>query len=156
MQQQLQNLVGKRFIIDTDYIQLAHYPRYLKAMAVRMDKLRADPSRDAKLMAEWSSVASHWQRMPKRTGHDVDPKLIEFRWLLEELRVSLFAQRATHADAGICEAAVKVWGKFVTLGDDRCGVLYLLFYRCPTIVASTSSATTSKSSASREAAVYWQ
>lgn len=109
MQQQLQNLVGKRFIIDTDYIQLAHYPRYLKAMAVRMDKLRADPSRDAKLMAEWSSVAQPWQRMPKRTGHDVDPKLIEFRWLLEELRVSLFAQELRTPMPVSVKRLQKVW-----------------------------------------------
>lgn len=92
MQQQLQNLVTKRFIAEVDFAQLAHYPRYLKAITVRMDKLRADPARDAKLMAEWNIVAQPWQRTPRKSGVDADPKLIEFRWLLEELRVSLFAQ----------------------------------------------------------------
>eukprot|EP01030_Chromulinospumella_sphaerica_P007171 gene7171-7013_t len=61
MQQQLQNLVTKRFIAEVDFAQLAHYPRYLKAITVRMDKLRADPARDAKLMAEWNIVALPWQ-----------------------------------------------------------------------------------------------
>jgi ATP-dependent helicase HrpA len=42
MQAQLQALIGKRFLADNDYAQLAHFPRYLKAMNVRLDKLRAE------------------------------------------------------------------------------------------------------------------
>ncbi|WMW79160.1 ATP-dependent RNA helicase HrpA [Undibacterium cyanobacteriorum] len=109
MQQQLQQLLTKRFVVDNDYTQLAHFPRYLKAMAVRMDKLRADPSRDTKLMAEWSSVAQAWQRTPKRTGADADPKLTEFRWLLEELRVSLFAQELRTPMPVSVKRLQKVW-----------------------------------------------
>jgi ATP-dependent helicase HrpA len=109
MQQQLQSLVTKRFIAEVDFAQLAHYPRYLKAITVRMDKLRADPSRDAKLLAEWNSVAQAWQRTPRKSGVDADPKLIEFRWLLEELRVSLFAQELKTPMPVSVKRLQKVW-----------------------------------------------
>ncbi len=109
MQQQLQQLVTKRFIAEVDFVQLAHYPRYLKAITVRMDKLRADPARDSKLMAEWNTVAAPWQRTPRRSGADADPKLVEFRWLLEELRVSLFAQELRTPMPVSVKRLQKVW-----------------------------------------------
>ena len=91
MQAQLQSLISKRFVADNDYTQLAHFPRYLKAVQVRMDKLRADPARDTKQMAEWSLAATPWQRAQKAIRRG-DPKMEEYRWMLEELRVSLYAQ----------------------------------------------------------------
>ncbi|MCX7218611.1 MAG: DUF3418 domain-containing protein, partial [Burkholderiales bacterium] len=109
MQSQLQMLVSKRFIADNDFTQLAQFPRYLKAMTVRMDKLRADPARDAKLMLEWNSVAQPWQRTPRKTGPDADPKLQEFRWLLEELRVSLYAQELRTPMPVSAKRLQKVW-----------------------------------------------
>ncbi len=109
MQTQLQQLVHKRFIAENDYVQLAHFPRYLKAMAVRIDKLRADPARDQKQMAEWNSVAQAWLRHPRRHGADADPKLIEFRWMLEELRVSLFAQELKTPMPVSVKRLQKVW-----------------------------------------------
>ncbi|TCS35734.1 ATP-dependent helicase HrpA [Paucimonas lemoignei] len=92
IQSQLQGLMTKRFIADNDYTQLSHFPRYLKAISVRLEKLRADPARDTRLMAEWQQVAQPWQRALKGQGARSDPRMVEFRWLLEELRVSLFAQ----------------------------------------------------------------
>jgi ATP-dependent helicase HrpA len=109
IQNQLQMLITKRFIAETDFSQLAHFPRYLKAITIRMDKLRADPARDAKLMAEWNSVAQPWQRTPRKTGADADPKLLEFRWLLEELRVSLFAQELRTPMPVSVKRLQKVW-----------------------------------------------
>ena len=109
IQSQLQMLITKRFIADTDFSQLVHFPRYLKAITIRMDKLRADPARDAKLMAEWNSVAQPWQRTPRKTGADADPKLLEFRWLLEELRVSLFAQELRTPMPVSVKRLQKVW-----------------------------------------------
>lgn len=109
IQNQLQMLITKRFIAETDFSQLAHFPRYLKAITIRMDKLRADPARDAKLMAEWNSVAQPWQRVPRKTGADADPKLLEFRWLLEELRVSLFAQELRTPMPVSVKRLQKVW-----------------------------------------------
>ncbi|MFZ6645316.1 ATP-dependent RNA helicase HrpA [Undibacterium sp. TJN25] len=109
MQAQLQALVTKRFIAENDFTQLSHFPRYLKAMTVRMDKLRADPARDAKLMAEWLSVAQAFQRMPKKGEQNADPKLVEFRWLLEELRVSLYAQELRTPMPVSVKRLQKVW-----------------------------------------------
>ncbi|MBI3284392.1 MAG: ATP-dependent RNA helicase HrpA [Burkholderiales bacterium] len=109
MQAQLQLLISKRFIADNDFTQLSHFPRYLKAITVRLDKLRADPARDAKLLAEWNSVAQPWQRAPRKTGPDADPKLTEFRWLLEELRVSLFAQELRTPMPVSVKRLQKVW-----------------------------------------------
>ncbi|HWT71502.1 MAG TPA: ATP-dependent RNA helicase HrpA [Oxalicibacterium sp.] len=107
MQSQLQNLVGKRFIADTAYTQLAHFPRYLKAIGARIDKLRADPARDAKAMAEWQQAAAPWQRALKE--RHADPKMAEYRWLLEELRVSLFAQELRTPMPVSVKRLQKVW-----------------------------------------------
>ena len=111
IQAQLQALIGKRFIADTDYANLTHFPRYLKAINVRLEKLSADPTRDARLMAEWAQVATPWQRAQKerQSGKSADPKMIEFRWLLEELRVSLFAQELRTPMPVSAKRLQKVW-----------------------------------------------
>jgi ATP-dependent helicase HrpA len=109
MQSQLQALVGKRFIADNDYTQLTHFPRYLKAINVRLEKLRADPARDARLVAEWAQAAAPWQRAQKDRQKSADPKMEEFRWLLEELRVSLFAQELRTPMPVSVKRLQKVW-----------------------------------------------
>ncbi|RSZ58813.1 ATP-dependent RNA helicase HrpA [Massilia atriviolacea] len=111
MQSQLQGLVHKRFLIDNDYAQLAHFPRYLKAINVRLEKLRADPARDAKLMAEWTQSASHFMRAARDrlAGKNTDPKMVEFRWMLEELRVSLYAQELRTPMPVSAKRLQKVW-----------------------------------------------
>ena len=48
--------MAKHFIVDTDYERLQHYPRYLKAAGLRLDKLRADPVRDARQLADWQAL----------------------------------------------------------------------------------------------------
>ncbi|WP_373988449.1 ATP-dependent RNA helicase HrpA [Duganella sp. BuS-21] len=111
MQQQLQGLVHKRFLMENDYSQLSHFPRYLKAMNVRIEKLRGDPSRDTKLMAEWQQAATLYQRAnrEKSAGKNTDPKMVEFRWMLEELRVSLFAQELRTPMPVSAKRLLKVW-----------------------------------------------
>ena len=111
IQGQLQGLVHKRFVAETDYAQLAHFPRYLKAINVRLEKMRGDPSRDAKLMAEWNQSASHFVRAAKDrlAGKNTDPKMVEFRWMLEELRVSLYAQELRTPMPVSAKRLQKVW-----------------------------------------------
>jgi len=92
MQQQLAQLMTRRFLIDTPYVQLAHFPRYLKAIGLRIDKLKADPARDQRALAEFLPLLQSYQRVAAQRRDIVDPRMQEFRWLLEELRVSLFAQ----------------------------------------------------------------
>ena len=110
IQAQLQGLVHKRFVTDTEYTQLSHFPRYLKAINVRMEKLRGDPARDAKSMAEWTSAASQFLRISKiQAGKVLDPRMTEFRWMLEELRVSLYAQELRTPMPVSAKRLQKVW-----------------------------------------------
>ena len=108
MQSQVLSLIHKRFVVETEHAQLAHFPRYLKAMQIRLEKLRADPARDARLMSEWQQAAMPWQRALKGGAHG-DPKMQEFRWMLEELRVSLFAQELKTPMPVSVKRLQKVW-----------------------------------------------
>lgn len=92
VQQQLQRLVPKTFLSSTPYAQLQHFPRYLKAVQLRLDKLRADPARDASKLAELRPQDQRFWRMVAERKGVQDARLQELRWLLEELRVSFFAQ----------------------------------------------------------------
>jgi len=109
MQAQLDALIGKRFIVDTPYAQLAHFPRYLKGIALRIDKLKADSSRDARQFAELQPLAQHYQRALAQRGGVPDARLAEFRWLLEELRISLFAQELRTPMPVSVKRLYKVW-----------------------------------------------
>ncbi|CAB3765166.1 ATP-dependent helicase [Burkholderia sp. MSh2] len=109
LQQQLGALVGKRFVIDTPYAQLAHFPRYLKGIALRIDKLKADPARDAKQSADLLPLAQQYQRAVSQRGGVADSRLAEFRWLLEELRISLFAQELRTPMPVSVKRLHKVW-----------------------------------------------
>ncbi|WP_144156432.1 ATP-dependent RNA helicase HrpA [Paraburkholderia sp. BCC1885] len=109
MQNQLDALIGKRFVIDTPYAQLAHFPRYLKGMALRIDKLKADPARDARQFAEFHPLLQNYQRALAQRGGVMDARLLEFRWLLEELRISLFAQELRTPMPVSVKRLYKVW-----------------------------------------------
>jgi ATP-dependent helicase HrpA len=109
MTQQLQALVGKRFLLDTPYAQLVHFPRYLKAVGLRIDKLKADASRDMRLSAEMAPLVQPYQRTVAQRKSVVDARLAEFRWLLEELRVSLFAQELRTPMPVSVKRLYKVW-----------------------------------------------
>ena len=90
--QQLQRLVPKRFLALTPWTQLQHCARYLKAIVLRLEKWRADPARDgAKMLELKPQEQRYWRLVAERKGA-VDDRMLEFRWLLEELRVSFFAQ----------------------------------------------------------------
>ncbi|MGI4718525.1 MAG: ATP-dependent RNA helicase HrpA [Janthinobacterium lividum] len=111
---QLQGLIHKRFIADNEYSQLAHFPRYLKAINVRIEKLRGNPSRDAQLMAEWQTAAAQFQRTLKNQPvKNNDPRMTEFRWMLEELRVSLFAQELRTPMPVSAKRLQKVWESMI-------------------------------------------
>ena len=100
-------MLHKEFIADTPFERLQHIPRYLKAINVRLEKLRADPARDARQMAVMHSVQQAWQRK-LATQHD-DARLEEFGWLLQELRVSLFAQELKTPVIVSVKRLQKIW-----------------------------------------------
>jgi ATP-dependent helicase HrpA len=91
---QVARLLPKDFVIATPYERLQHFTRYLKAASLRLDKLRADPGRDARAFGEYTPLEQVWQRedIRQRRQGARDPQLDQMRWLLEELRVQLFAQ----------------------------------------------------------------
>lgn len=91
---QLGHLIYPGFLNATAWERLPHLTRYLKGMVMRFDKYPTNPSRDGQHAA---SIAILWnqylQRLEKHRKAGVsDPNLTEFRWQIEELRISLFAQ----------------------------------------------------------------
>jgi ATP-dependent helicase HrpA len=109
--QQLQRLVPKRFLVTTPYAQLHHFPRYLKAVQARIDKARSDPSRDATKLAELRPQDQRfWRLVAERKGAQ-DARLQEVRWLLEELRVSFFAQELRTPQPVSLKRLDKAWAQ---------------------------------------------
>ena len=108
---QMSALLQKRFIVATPYERLQHFPRYLKAVAMRLDKAKNDAARDARWMADWQALARPWEREygQMRKSATVDPFLEEFRWLLEELRVALFAQELRTPSPVSVKRLQKMW-----------------------------------------------
>ncbi|MEJ2553328.1 MAG: DUF3418 domain-containing protein, partial [Gammaproteobacteria bacterium] len=94
IQDQLRHLVYTGFVTATPYGQLGHLPRYLKAVELRLAKLEQHAGRDAPLLAQLLPLwQAYWQRAEKQRKLGIaDAALEEYHWLLEELRVSLFAQ----------------------------------------------------------------
>jgi len=92
---QMKELIGQRFLERTALERLAHYPRYLAAAVARLKRLSAkSAARDAEhaaLLARYRALYEERRRKHEAEGV-VDPALERFRWLVEELRVSLFAQ----------------------------------------------------------------
>ena len=109
--QQLQRLLGKRFLVDTPWLHLHHFARYLKAITFRLDKLRADPARDAAKLAELRPQDQRfWRLLAERKGA-TDERMLEFRWLLEELRVSFFAQELRTPQPVSVKRLDKAWAQ---------------------------------------------
>jgi len=113
MEGQLTRLMAKSFVIDTPYTQLVHFPRYLKGMAMRVDKLKGDPTRDSQRVQEMTPLTQQWQRAEKQLRSQgrgaADARLDEFRWMLEELRVALFAQELRTPQPMSIKRLQKVW-----------------------------------------------
>ena len=109
--QQLQRLVPKRFLTATPYAQLQHFPRYLKAITARLEKWRVDPARDAARMVELKPQEQrYWRLVAERKGA-TDARMQEFRWLLEELRVSFFAQELRTPQPVSIKRLEKAWSQ---------------------------------------------
>jgi len=92
---------------------LQHLPRYLKAITLRLDKLRGDPARDAQRLAELRPQEQrYWRLVAERKGA-MDERMQEFRWLLEELRVSFFAQELRTPQPVSIKRLDKAWALLV-------------------------------------------
>jgi ATP-dependent helicase HrpA len=105
--EQLDLMIYAGFIRNTPYQQLKAIPRYLKAVQYRLDK------RDNTLqkVQEASRYAARfWQDVQKKAKKDkVVPEQDSFRWMLEEFRVSLFAQQLKTAYPVSVKRMDKAW-----------------------------------------------
>ena len=95
VEQQIYLLVYKGCFSQTPWEHLQHISRYLKALRLRIEKHPANPDRDGKNAASVGQIWQKWQDKVsalQQAHHDIPQALQDFRWLIEELRVSLFAQ----------------------------------------------------------------
>jgi len=91
---QMDALVFRGFLLAHPPERMLHLPRYLKAMESRLGKLPQHAGRDLGAMNELAPLESAWRTKHVQLAAEgrEDPALDDFRWRLEELRVSLFAQ----------------------------------------------------------------
>jgi ATP-dependent helicase HrpA len=94
MAKDLATLVPKRFLDYTPWDQIPELPRYLKAMAIRADRAALSPAKDQERQKQIQIYVTAWQKWAAEKPTDPAElvRLREFRWLVEELKVSLFAQ----------------------------------------------------------------
>jgi ATP-dependent helicase HrpA len=85
-------LVSPEFLRTTPYARLALFPRYLKAMKLRAERARKNPAKDAERQKQVAAYAGAVRRLPPGEGTEA------LRWLIEELRVSVFAQELGTAE----------------------------------------------------------
>ncbi|CRL59661.1 ATP-dependent RNA helicase HrpA [Proteus vulgaris] len=92
---QLGQLVFPGFVTSHGWKRLADIPRYLSAIEKRMEKLAIDPNRDRAQMSRVENVIQQWQQwLGKLTEKQKQQDDVQnIRWMIEELRVSLFAQQ---------------------------------------------------------------
>ncbi len=102
MEGDLERLVPADFLEQTPFARLQHLPRYLKAIQVRAERAALKPAKDAEKGVQLAAFDGWRTRVPK-AAHG------RFRWLLEEFRVSLFAQELGTSES-VSEAKLKALG----------------------------------------------
>ena len=93
--QQLQQLIYPGFLFRTPLSWLQQYPRYLKAISLRLEKAPSQIQKDKVWTADVDSLWQPWQQRLEKEGEaaiSANDNLVLYRWMLEEYRVSLFAQ----------------------------------------------------------------
>ncbi len=90
---QLEQLVYPGFVARTGYAQLSQLPRYLSAIEKRLESLPGNVQRDALNMAVVQRLEDDYDDAVSALlpGRKAGPELTQVRWMIEELRVSLFA-----------------------------------------------------------------
>jgi len=90
IRRQLAGLIHPGFVTETGWRHLHQVPRYLRAIAYRLDRLPGGVARDRQLMAQVHEIESEYREL--RAALPASDPLSEIRWMIEELRVGLFAQ----------------------------------------------------------------
>jgi ATP-dependent helicase HrpA len=89
IREQLNHLLYHGFVHHTPDDYLKRLPAYFQAVGLRLDKLLTDPAKDRQRMAE---VMPHWQRYLKQKNKHQTEAMQQYRWMIEEFRISVFAQ----------------------------------------------------------------
>ena len=114
MRQRLQTLLAAGFATRTPWAQWPRLPIYLKAMTLRLEKYSGNPARDAAREADIQELEQMWQEKTDglvKQGLPVSDDLAAFRWMIEELRVSLFAQELKTPYPVSVKRLLKEWEK---------------------------------------------
>jgi ATP-dependent helicase HrpA len=95
VREQLTALIHQGFVSETGFTQLPQLVRYVRAIDRRLDRLADNPNQDQLLMFQVQDAQDEYQRVLERlpAGRRTDPDVRRIRWMLEELRVSFFAQQ---------------------------------------------------------------
>ena len=112
MRQRLQTLLAAGFATRTPWAQWPRLPIYLKAMTLRLEKYSSNPARDAAREADIQELEQMWQEKTDglvKQGLPVSDDLAAFKWMIEELRVSLFAQELKTPYPVSVKRLMKVW-----------------------------------------------
>ena len=109
----LERLLQKGFMLDASWNQLKSFTRYLKAMEYRLDKLQGNLPRDRVSMTEFASVYEPFVAYTKDKPLDEPGELTDFRWALEEWRVSLFAQPLGTKEPVSIKRLEKRWAEII-------------------------------------------
>ncbi|MGQ0443254.1 MAG: ATP-dependent RNA helicase HrpA [Methylophilaceae bacterium] len=106
-------LIYKSFLNQTPWQYIAHLPRYLKALRLRIEKQASNPERDGKHAASVGLLWQNWEAAvdKQRQQEKIAPALQDFRWLIEELRVSLFAQELKTPFPVSVKRLEKIWAE---------------------------------------------
>lgn len=89
---QLDQLISKDFVRLTPEEWFKQLPRYLQGLEKRLAKIDVDPSKDQKAIREIQPILDAYEALAEEPAYQNHPGLVEIRWLIEELRLSLFAQ----------------------------------------------------------------
>lgn len=110
----LQTLLAPGFATRTPWAQWPRLPIYLKAMTLRLEKYSSNPARDAAREADIQELEQMWQEKTDsliKQGLPISDGLAAFKWMIEELRVSLFAQELKTPYPVSVKRLLKEWEK---------------------------------------------
>ncbi|MBW3908394.1 DUF3418 domain-containing protein [Neisseria meningitidis] len=108
----LQTLLAAGFATRTPWAQWPRLPIYLKAMTLRLEKYSSNPARDAAREADIQELEQMWQEKTDsliKQGLPISDGLAAFKWMIEELRVSLFAQELKTPYPVSVKRLLKMW-----------------------------------------------
>ncbi len=122
IKQSLDQYFSKHFLINTPYRHLKHYPRYLKAMQMRLERACIDFPKDERKWEEIAPYLEDWESLLENPDIQAKKGLVyslwsDFYWMVEEFKVSVFAQELKTAYPVSAKRLSKHWEKILKALD---------------------------------------